>query len=427
MFETKEHLHIKDNHLYIAGADSVALAEKFGTPLYVTDEDRLRDNIRRYHRAFPDAWIYFAVKANGNLALLRVLVQEGAGADVFSGGELHLARLAGVPRDRILFNGNSKNEKELVMAVEAGVTVSVDSPEELRALSQVASRRDKRVDILLRVNPDISVKTHPHIATGLRTSKFGIPSEDVIDACIRAQKLEGIRLIGLHCHIGSQILEIDPFVEAANKMLDLAGQVADMGVEIRLIDLGGGLGIQYNPEVAAPKPADLAAGVLPVFKDRCRDIGISPQLILEPGRSIVADTTVLLTRVNVVKRSHMSFVGVDAGFNLLCRPMLYSAYHHAMVANKADIPPYGSYTVVGPICETGDVLAKDRQLPQIERGDLIAFLDTGAYGYSMSSQYNGQPRCAEVLVKNGLAEVTRKSEDFSALLCGQTLPARLLK
>jgi len=237
--------------------------------------------------------------------------------------------------------------------------------------------------------------------------------------------LPGILPVGLHCHIGSQILDTAPFAEAAGKMMDIAAAVVDAGGEIRRIDLGGGLGIQYHPDLPAPTPADLAAAVLPIFGDRCRDLGISPKLILEPGRSIVADTTIMLSGVNVVKRAHVNFVAEDAGFNVLARPMLYDSYHHIIVANKAEEPAEETYTVVGPICETGDVLAKDRKLPKLERGDVLAFLDAGAYGFSMASQYNGQPRPAEVLVSGDRSEVTRRAEDASALLAGQKIPERL--
>jgi diaminopimelate decarboxylase len=200
-----------------------------------------------------------------------------------------------------------------------------------------------------------------------------------------------------------------------------------MGGEIKTIDLGGGLGIQYHPDMPAPTPANLAGAILPIFKDRCQDLGISPKLILEPGRSIVADTTIMLTGVNVVKKAHVNFVAVDAGFNVLARPMLYDSYHHIIVANKAAESGEETYTVVGPICETGDVLAKDRLLPELERGDVLAFLDAGAYGFSMASQYNGQPRPAEVLVYGDNAEVIRRAEDASALLAGQRIPPRLMR
>ena len=284
----------------------------------------------------------------------------------------------------------------------------------------------REAEILFRVNPDVSPKTHPKIATGLRSSKFGIPAEQVAETYQRAMGLEGVKPVGLHCHIGSQILDTAPFAEAAGKMMDIAAAVVAAGGKVERIDLGGGLGIQYHPDLPAPTPADLAAAILPIFQDRCRDLGIAPKLILEPGRSIVADTTVMLTSVNVVKRAHVNFVAVDAGFNVLARPMLYDSYHHVIVASRASAPAQETYTVVGPICETGDVLAKDRQLPALARGDVLAFLDAGAYGFSMASQYNGQPRPAEVLVSGDRAEVTRRAEDASALLAGQRILPRLM-
>ncbi len=411
----------------IDGVDVVDLAGKFGTPLYVTSERRLVENSRAYREAFPEAWIYFAVKANGSLAILRILAKEGMGADVFSAGELTLVRMAGMQMEKVLFNGNSKRAEELKMAVEAGVRVSADSKDELFALAEVASEMGEEAEVAFRVNPDVSAKTHPKIATGLKTSKFGIPWQEIVEVYNAAMSLDGIKPIGLHCHIGSQILEVSPFVEAASKMMDLAGKIVEIGGEIEMMDFGGGLGIAYAPETVAPTPKDLAAGILPVFEDRCRDLGISPRMILEPGRSIVADTTLFLTKVNVVKRAHVNFVGVDAGFNLLARPMLYDAYHHAVIANKADGAPEERYTVVGPICESGDVLAKDRTLPKVERGDIVAMLDAGAYGFSMASVYNGQPRCPEVLVNGGRAELIRRGEDRSVFLAGQIVPPRLLK
>ncbi len=426
MFGPKSHLTSRSNHLSIEDVDCVALAQQQGTPLYVTSESRMRENIRAYHRAFPDADKYFAVKANGNLTLLRIAAQEGMGADVFSAGELTVVHMAGIPRDMILYNGNSKSEKDHEMAILAGVRMSVDSREELEHLARTAQKMGREAEILFRVNPDVSPKTHPKIATGLRSSKFGIPAEQVAETYRRAMDLVGVKPVGLHCHIGSQILDTAPFAEAAGKMMDIASAVVAAGGEVQRIDLGGGLGIQYHPDMPAPTPADLAAAILPIFQERCRDLGILPKLILEPGRSIVADTTVMLTRVNVVKRAHVNFVAVDAGFNVLARPMLYDSYHHVVVASRADAPEKETYTVVGPICETGDVLAKDRRLPALERGDVLAFLDAGAYGFSMASQYNGQPRPAEVLVSGDRAEVTRRAEDASALLAGQRILPRLM-
>jgi len=427
MFGPKSHLTSRNNHLFMEDVDCFLLARQLGTPLYVTSEKRLRQNIRAYHQAFPKADKYFAVKANGNLTILRIAAQEGMGADVFSAGELSIARNVGIAQDMILYNGNSKSESDHEMALRAGVRMSVDSREELEHLAGTARKldQDREAEILFRVNPDVSPKTHPKIATGLRSSKFGIPAEQVAETYKRAMDLPGILPVGLHCHIGSQILDTAPFAEAAGKMMDIAAAVVDAGGDIKRIDLGGGLGIQYHPDTPAPSPADLAKAVLPIFDDRCRDLGISPKLILEPGRSIVADTTIMLSGVNVVKRAHVNFVAEDAGFNVLARPMLYDSYHHIIVANKSEEPAAETYTVVGPICETGDILAKDRRLPKLERGDVLAFLDAGAYGFSMASQYNGQPRPAEVLVSGDKADVTRRAEDASALLAGQKIPERL--
>ena len=426
MFGSKSHLTLRHNHLFIEDVDCVSLAEEHGTPLYVTSESRLRENIRAYHRAFPDAEKYFAVKANGSLSMLRIAAQEGMGADIFSAGELSLVRMAGIPQDKILYNGNSKSEMDHEMAILAGVRMSVDSREELEFLVGTAARLGREAEILFRVNPDVSAQTHPKIATGLRSSKFGIPAEQVTETYKRAMDLDGVRPVGLHCHIGSQILDTASFAEAAAKMMDIAASVAGAGGSIERIDLGGGLGIQYHPDSPAPTPADLASAVLPIFESRCRDQGISPQLILEPGRSIVADSTIMLTKVNVVKKAHLNFAAVDAGFNVLARPMLYDSYHHVLAAGHAEEPEAETYTVVGPICETGDILAKERRLPLLQRGDILAFLDAGAYGFSMASQYNGQPRPAEVLVAGSSTDVIRSREDASSLLAGQRILPRLM-
>ncbi|MFA4958101.1 MAG: diaminopimelate decarboxylase [Candidatus Methanoperedens sp.] len=427
MFTIKNHLEISGDHLIIGKVDTVSLAEEFGTPLYVTNESRVIENFSAYRKAFPDADIYYAAKANGSFAILRMLAREGAGADVFSYGELYMALLAGIPREKILFNGNSKTNFELQKAVDLGIKVSVDSLDELHTLSNLANEVGKKVEIAFRVNPDVSPKTHPKISTGLRSSKFGIPSEEVVSAYREASRLPGILPSGIHCHIGSQILETTSFTEATHKMMDLVEKVTDIGIDLKFVDMGSGLGIPYKKdEGPAPSPKDHAAAIVPIFKEKTKALGISPKLILEPGRFIVADTTILLTRVNTVKKAAKNFVGVDAGFNLLVRPTMYDSYHHAVVANKAASPAEESYTIVGPICETGDIFAKDRMLPHIEKGDIIALLDAGAYGFSMSSQYNGRPRCAEVLVKNGQADIIRTREDVQDLMGRQTLPARLM-
>ncbi len=426
MFTIKHHLEIQNHHLTIGGVDTIELAERLGTPLYVTNENRIIENFLSYKKAFPDADIYYAAKANANLAIMRILAKQGAGADVFSYGELYIALLSGIPKHKILFNGNSKTDFELQKAVEIGVRVSVDSRDELHTLSEISEKTGKSIEIAFRVNPDVSPETHPKISTGLKTSKFGIPAQEVLAVYKEALELPGVRPCGIHCHIGSQILEISPFVETMEKMMDLVEEITRLGVELEFVDMGSGLGIPYEKGKPAPSPQDLAEAILPIFKERTKAMGIAPKLILEPGRYIVGDTTILLTRVNTVKKAAKNFVGVDAGFNLLIRPVMYNAYHHVLIANKADLAPQETYTIVGPICETGDILAMDRELPEVRKGDIIAILDTGAYGFSMSSQYNGRPRCAEVLVKDGRYEVIREREDIQDLIAKQKIPAWLM-
>jgi diaminopimelate decarboxylase len=424
-FGTRIHLGEADAHLTIGGADVVDLAQQHETPLYVIDERRIRSNYRRFAAAFPDADVYYAAKANGNVAVLRVLAEEGAGADVFSDGELYAALLAGIAPEHILFNGNSKTDADLHMACETGVRVSVDSLDELRTLARIATELGKEVEIAFRVNPDVSPATHPKIATGLAQSKFGIPHKQVL-ACYReALSLEGVRPVGIHCHIGSQILDLSPFAEMMTRMMDLVAQLKDgLRLELDFIDIGSGLGIPYTG--TAPTPADLASTVLPIFAARSRLLHSHSKLVLEPGRYLVGDAAILVCTVNTVKEAHSTFVGVDAGFNLLLRPTLYDSYHEIIVANKLRNVSDHVYTVVGPICESGDILARDRRLPRIEKGDLIAILDVGAYGFAMSSQYNGRPRASEVLVNKGEINVIRRRESYADLLMGQSIPSRLL-
>jgi diaminopimelate decarboxylase len=392
--------------------------------LYVTDGDRIVANYHAYHDAlhsrYPHVQILYAAKANGNLAILRLLQEAGAGADVFSPGELELALRAGMAPEYLLFNGNSKSAGELTLAVRKGVKVSVDSLDELNALESVAAAEGKKVQIAFRVNPSIEVPTHPKISTGLRTSKFGIPHEQILSAYQAALSCEHVEPVGLHCHIGSQILEMEPFVQEAEVLLQVAGKLVDMGVPLHFIDLGGGLGIPYRHSTdPAPTPEDYAARVMPVFLRGIAEIGIQPALWVEPGRYLVGDSTVLLTRVNSVKEAHRRFINVDAGFNLLLRPAMYDAYHEVVVANRAAGPLQNVCTIAGPICESGDILVKDRSLPVMRAGDLVGVLDTGAYGFAMSSQYNARPRCAEVLVRGGIVSVIRRAETVEDLVALQ--------
>jgi diaminopimelate decarboxylase len=417
-----EHLKIRNGHLHVREHDAVALAEKYGTPLYVTDEERIRWNYHQYHEAFtsryPDVRILYAAKANGNLAVLKSLASLGAGADVFSSGELHLALAAGMNPSSLLFNGSSKSPGDLALAVEKGVTVSVDSLNELHQLDAAAAKAGRTAEIAFRVNPALEVPTHPKIATGLATSKFGIAHDMIPSAYTEALACEHIDPVGIHCHIGSQILSVEPFSRACEVMVRIAALITDMGVHLKFIDLGGGLGIPYHrSQERAPTPSEYAEAVVPVFRRGIAAAGITPSLWVEPGRSLVADSTVLLTRVNSIKKAHRMFVNVDAGFNLLIRPVMYDSYHEVIAANKADRDRTTLCTIAGPICETGDILASDRLLPEPIAGDLIALLDCGAYGFAMSSQYNSRPRCPEVMLRGGAAALMRRGETIGDLTC----------
>ncbi len=416
------HISEKDGHLYIGSHDTTVLAEKYGTPLYVTDEQRIRENYQSYYDAlkgyYDKVQVLYAAKANGNLAVLKVFASLGAGADIFSTGELHLALAAGMKPEYLLFNGSSKTESDLSTALDKKIRVSLDSVDELYQLNALAEKAGVTAEVSFRVNPAMDVPTHPKIATGLATSKFGIPAGEIVSAYQAALDAENILPVGLHCHIGSQILEVAPFAKEAEVLISVARDITDIGVKLRFMDVGGGLGIPYHRDTdPVPTPAEYADVVMPVFLDGINSIGIKPEFWVEPGRYLMADTTVLLSRVNSVKQSHKTFVNVDAGFNLLIRPAMYDSYHEVVVANKTGMNDSKAemrspVTVTGPICETGDIIASDRLLPPVEAGDLIAILDTGAYGFSMSSQYNSRPRCAEVMVNDSLEGLMRRAESI---------------
>jgi len=421
------HLTIKGGHLHINGQDTVALAEKYGTPLYVTSEDRVVEQFESYQKAlgarYPKVRVLFAAKANGNLALMRALAAKGAGADVFSSGELLLALEAGMAPEKLLFNGSSKTPADHQLAVEKGVKVSLDSVDELHQLDAVARAAGTTVKVSFRVNPALQVPTHPKIATGLATSKFGIPHGEIPSVYKEALGCRNIQPAGIHCHIGSQILEVEPFVKAAEVMVRIVKELTTMGVKLEFVDLGGGLGIPYHHDTdPTPSAEDYAAKVVPVFAAGMKEAGITPELWVEPGRSLVADSTVLLTRVNSTKKAHKRFANVDAGFNLLVRPAMYDSYHEVIAANKADTPLNTEYTVTGPICETGDIFASDRKLPELAAGDIIAVLDAGAYGYAMASQYNGRGRCPEVLLHGSDAALMRRGETLADLTAALERP-----
>ena len=424
----RPHISVREHHLIIGGVDAVELAEKFGTPLYVTDENRIRERYREFRDAFSalNVEIKYACKANTSLAVLNILQQEGAGADVLSEGELYIALKAGIAPENIIFTGNNKTDAELEKALDAGVIINLDAIHELERLDEICEREKESARISFRVNPSVSPETHPHLATGLKESKFGVPEEEVLKAYSLATGKEHFKISGIHMHIGSQITKTSPYEEATSKLFDIVGKLKKIGIELDFVDLGGGVGIRYQKEQPYITPADLADAIVPIIKRKIEEYGLKePTMYLEPGRYIVGDASVLLTRVSTIKMGYKKFIGTDAGFHILLRPVLYGTYHEAVVANKMDLKPEETVDIVGNVCESGDILAKDLTLPKIEAGDVIAFLDTGAYGIIMASQYNSRPVAAEVLVSNGKHDLIRKRETFDDLIDKQHVPDRL--
>ncbi|MSP13021.1 MAG: diaminopimelate decarboxylase [Chloroflexi bacterium] len=387
--------------------------------IYIYDLDDIESRYRAYTTAFPAAWICYAYKANSSLALTHFLARLGAAADVVSGGELFIARQAGVPPQRIVFNGNGKTNTELAYAISQNVTlIQVDALEELPRLSRLALRQGKKVKIGIRVNPNIDAQTHPHITTGLKTNKFGVPIEQAPEIYAAAATFPGLEIIGIHCHIGSQITHLQPIAAAISQVAVLAQRLEADGHPIHMINIGGGLGIFYgnptDPPASIPTPADLANCILPILPPS------KYQLLLEPGRSLVAPGGALVTRVTHVKGpnedggSQRRFVVVEAGMNDLIRPALYGAYHRIVPLRWAE--PTMVADVVGPICESADVFGRDRHLPRLAEGDWLAILDAGAYGMSLASTYNAQPLPMEVAVYRGKWHIIRPASGYRSLL-----------
>lgn len=410
--------------LYIEGVSALKLAGEFDTPLYVISETRVRDNYRRLTDAlfkrYGKVRIYYSAKANTSLSVLRILQTEGAFVDTVSPGEVHLALEAGFPPDRILFTGTNVRDDELKFLVNSGVIINIDSLSQLRRM--LGFRAPELMSV--RVNPEIGAGHHAHVITAGKDSKFGIWESDVAKAYETAKEA-GVKKFGIHMHIGSGILQVEPFLLAAEKLLEIARSIHnESGIEFDFIDFGGGLGVPYKPN---EKPLDLdlfAQKVVSLFKNKVDEYDLgNPFFCIEPGRFIICDACILLTRVNTVKITpYRKIVGVDAGFNTLVRPVMYGSYHHIILANRLGAPKEETYDIAGPLCESGDLLARDRRLPKVQEGDLLVVLNAGAYGYSMSSQYNSRPRCAEVLVKDGKHYLIRERESFDALLANQELP-----
>jgi diaminopimelate decarboxylase len=412
------------------------IADKFKTPAYVYDEKKIRENYRDFHNAFKKRYenvkICYAYKANTNLAICNILRQEGAGADVLSMGELQIALDVGIKPEDIILTSTGKTDAEIELAVSKDVVINIDSIPEIIVISEIAKSMNKTAKVSIRVNPGVNPKTHPKIATGLKESKFGvhIESGQAMEAYKTAYKLKNLEVVGIHSHIGSQILETDSFKDAAKKVCEFILKLKETGIKLKFVNLGGGLGISYTGEDVIG-PGELADAVIPVIEKLNENLNYDIHLLLEPGRRIVGNAGILLTRVLFVKETpYRKFVNVDCGFTALIRPAMYDAYHRVAVINKLDEPPNPeeTYTVAGNLCESGDIFARDRKLPKPERGDLIGILDVGAYGFAMASNYNSRVRPCEILIReNGDVNLIRKRENHDDLLEHQRVPEDLLK
>ncbi len=412
------HFDYTEGRLHAEGVPLARLAQEVGTPAYVYSRATLTRHFRVVDAALSGHphLVCFAVKANSNLAVLGLLAELGAGFDIVSGGELARVLKAGGDPAKVTFSGVGKTEDELTLALEAGVrSFNVESEGELEALDRVAGRLGKRAPVSLRVNPDVDPKTHPYIATGLEAHKFGIPRDRARALYGKAAALGHLEVCGVDCHIGSQLTDLSPFVDAAERMLELVRDLRADGHPIRHLDMGGGLGIPYDGETP-PLPDAWGAAL----KDAVAPVP-DLELVVEPGRVIAGNAGILLTRVLYLKETgRKTFVIVDAGMNDLARPSLYQA-HHAIwpVDAPAHDAPEVVCDVVGPVCESGDFFARDRALPKVRAGDLVAVMSAGAYGFTMASNYNSRPRPPEVLVDGGDYLVVRRRESIADLMRGE--------
>jgi diaminopimelate decarboxylase len=404
--------------LYAENVSLTAIAKRFGTPTYVYS----RATLERHYRAFDEAFagiphqVCFAVKSNSNLAVLNVLARLGAGFDIVSGGELDRALAAGAEPSKIVFSGLGKQDAEIARALEVGIACfNVESDAEIDRINAVAVRLGKTAPISLRVNPDVDAKTHPYISTGLKENKFGIDIAMALDVYRRAARLPGLRIVGIDCHIGSQLTETTPFVDALKRVLDMIDTLAAQGIIIEHLDIGGGLGVRYRDE-APPSPAEYAKALLPFLQGRRLTV------YMEPGRAISANAGVLLTQVEFLKPTpHKNFAIIDAAMNDLIRPSLYGSWMDIVpVAPRPAATPAKIWDIVGPVCETGDFLGKDREL-QLEAGDLLAVRGAGAYGFVMSSNYNTRGRAAEVMVDGNTSYLVRRRETVADLMALESL------
>lgn len=418
----------KDNCFYIGGVNTVELAEKYKTPLYVMDEDMIRETCREYKLAIDEALggnglVLYASKAFSSLAIYRIMKEEGLGVDVVSGGELYTAMKAGFPPERIYFHGNNKTPEEIEMALSYGVgRIVVDNEEELRMLDRIARKRGVCANISFRIKPGIDAHTFDAVMTGQIDSKFGVALEngEAYEIMKTAAGLSGVKVVGVHCHIGSQIFTLEPFYGAADVMLEFIEKLRrELSIDIRELNLGGGYGIKYTEADKPPKASEMLRSVMEHLKKRCRELGCEvPRVVIEPGRSIVAPAGITLYTVGSVKeiKGVRTYVAVDGGMTDNPRYALYESQYTALIANRADEPKTETVTIAGRCCESGDLIGKDMALQKAKAGDILAVLSTGAYNYSMASNYNRVPRAAVVFVSGGESREVVRRESYENLI-----------
>ncbi len=413
-----DYFEYKDGILHAEGIALEQLAAEFGTPLYVYSRATLERHWRAYEQAFAGAphLICYAVKANSSLAVLNLLARLGSGFDIVSGGELARVLRAGGQAEKVVFSGVGKSAQEIRDALQTGIRCfNVESAAELKRINQIAMDMGVQAPVSLRVNPDVDAGTHPYISTGLKENKFGIPVEQAYELYQRAAQMPGVQLAGIDCHIGSQLTEMSPFIDALDRILLLVDRLADSGIRLQHLDLGGGLGIRYRDE-QPPEPASYADAIMQHMQ------GHELEILIEPGRAIAGNAGVMLTRVEYLKdQGEHHFAIVDAAMNDLIRPSLYSAWQDIVPLREQN--PDGrsaSYDIVGPVCETGDFLGKQREL-SLSAGDLLAVRSAGAYGYTMSSNYNTRPRAAEVMVDGDQYYLVHERETLEQLMQGEHL------
>ncbi|MHA1931052.1 MAG: diaminopimelate decarboxylase [Promethearchaeota archaeon] len=425
-------LEYKDGILHFANLNTIDIAKKYGTPIYVINEEMIRKRYRRLKEKLDSEYrrntIYFAVKSNSNLSVLNILNSEGANFDCTSTGEIHVCFEVGIPPEKIIFTGNMFTDADLKFAVENKVHINLDSISQLNRLNRIHDDLDFEKQIIsFRINPEFGAGHHSHTITAGKMIKFGILENQVIKAYSMAKEL-GFKKFGTHIHIGSGILNANDYEKAIEKYLTIITQLTDaINIKLEFIDFGGGLGIPYHPE-EEPLNLDIyEETVVKKFKTLIEKgkMGV-PRFIIEPGRYLSAEASILLTQINTIKdNGYKKFVGVNAGFNTLIRPTMYGSYHHIIPCSSNKERSMTKYDIVGPICESGDILGKERELPELREEEILAILDTGAYGFVMSSQYNSRPRPAEVLITNGQTHKIREEETYDDLFRNQLIPKHL--